>query len=321
MERVMAYLLLDEGEEEGWRVELAGLDSSTDDGLCAFTGKKDFPLEWDLTIRATPRWAMVGSSCWLREEGAIFQMDDLGRSSRSGSLVNPADIQDFYHHITLGGRLCDERCVVDFRTILEEAGLFDLGFLVNGLLGNGANSHITIFVRDSIRVNLVNMEQRGNRTFQFEDAWLLEDSCEAEERLHSLLTADPTDDALDEMVLTRMHVNFEIDKAERYWEQWAWDNWLRHGDRNTIFFYRHVSHRHRVNAIDHIIVADRIMMFSSDPCVAPLLMAPQGGQPRDYLLKVLLARGEWKYGVLCMEMKRRKNERKNAYEMRDEGNE
>ncbi|MBA0709049.1 hypothetical protein Golax_024120 [Gossypium laxum] len=34
MERVMVDLLLDEGEEEGWRVELAGLDSSTDDGLC-----------------------------------------------------------------------------------------------------------------------------------------------------------------------------------------------------------------------------------------------------------------------------------------------
>ena len=62
-------------------------------------------------------------------------------------------------------------------------------------------------------------------------------------------------------------------------------------------------------------------MFSFDPCVAPLLIAPQGGRPRNDILKVLLAKGEWKHGMVYVGMKRGKNERKNAYEMRDEGNE
>ncbi|PPD99000.1 hypothetical protein GOBAR_DD03964 [Gossypium barbadense] len=145
-----------------------------------------------------------------------------------------------------GGRLCDEQCVVDFRTILEEAGLFDLGFFgqwftwergkfphnnIRERLDKGVAqlawrdlfmkyklTHCVHSIFDHfpllLDTNLVNMNQRGNRTFQFGEAWLLEDSCEAEEHLHSLLTADSTDDALDEMVLTRMHLNFEIDKAE-----------------------------------------------------------------------------------------------------------
>ncbi|MBA0756199.1 hypothetical protein Gogos_021867 [Gossypium gossypioides] len=44
-----------------------------------------------------------------------------------------------------------------------------------------------------------------------------------------------------------------------------------------------------------------VQMFSSNPCVALLLMAHQGGRPRDDLLKVLLAKGN---GMLCMGMKR-----------------
>ncbi|MBA0679785.1 hypothetical protein Goari_011534, partial [Gossypium aridum] len=169
---------------------------------------------------------------------------------------SPMIVDAFTRGISFGGRLCDERCLVDFCTILEKARLFDLGFF-----GQWFSWERGKFPHNNISERLD--KGHGNRTFQFEDTWLLEDSCEVEECLHSLLTADSTDDALDEMVLTRMHLNFEIDKAERYWEQWAWDNWLRHGGRNTTFFHRHVSHRHRVNAIDHIIVADRIMVEGS----------------------------------------------------------
>ncbi|PPS07124.1 hypothetical protein GOBAR_AA13519 [Gossypium barbadense] len=42
------------------------------------------PLEWDLTLRATSRRAMVGTSCWLREEGAVSKLDDICRSFCSG---------------------------------------------------------------------------------------------------------------------------------------------------------------------------------------------------------------------------------------------
>ncbi|PPD88744.1 hypothetical protein GOBAR_DD14318 [Gossypium barbadense] len=48
----------------------------------------------------------------------------------------------------------------------------------------------------------------------------------------------PKNDLLKEMVLAKMHLNLEIDKAERYWEQRTRATWLQHGDRNTVFFHK-----------------------------------------------------------------------------------
>lgn len=47
-----------------------------------------------------------------------------------------------------------------------------------------------------------------------------------QELLHALANVIPVDDALKEMVLAKMHLNIEIDKIERYWEQRAWTTWF-----------------------------------------------------------------------------------------------
>ncbi|KAG8480903.1 hypothetical protein CXB51_025462 [Gossypium anomalum] len=100
------------------------------------------------------------------------------------------------------------------------------------------------------------------RTFQFEAYWLLKESCEAEvkylwedllqECFYTLVDEAPKDDVLKEMVLAKMHLNLEIEKAERYWEQRAQATWLWHGDRNTVFFHWFATQRRRVNIADGI---------------------------------------------------------------------
>ncbi|MBA0557631.1 hypothetical protein Golob_014687 [Gossypium lobatum] len=46
--------------------------------------KKEMSLEWDLMLRATPKQALVGTSCWFKEEGAISKLNDIRRSFCNG---------------------------------------------------------------------------------------------------------------------------------------------------------------------------------------------------------------------------------------------
>lgn len=44
-------------------------------------------------------------------------------------------------------------------------------------------------------------------------------------------------------------MNFKIDKEELYLEQQARANWLQAGDKNTSFFHKFASKRHRFNLV------------------------------------------------------------------------
>lgn len=43
----------------------------------------------------------------------------------------------------------------------------------------------------------------------------------------------------------KLALNLEYDKEELYWAQRARVNWLQHGNRNSAFFHRAISHSHR----------------------------------------------------------------------------
>ncbi|KAA3485773.1 reverse transcriptase [Gossypium australe] len=50
----------------------------------------------------------------------------------------------------------------------------------------------------------------------------------------------------------------EIDKEEVYWEQRARVNWLQFGDKNTAYFHRSATTRHRANTISKLVLGDGI---------------------------------------------------------------
>ncbi|KAA3477260.1 reverse transcriptase [Gossypium australe] len=68
-------------------------------------------------------------------------------------------------------------------------------------------------------------------------------------RLVDLLESDRDDENLEELIDTKIQLNFEIKKDERYWEQRARINWQQFGDKNTTFFHKQATQRRRRNLI------------------------------------------------------------------------
>lgn len=55
-------------------------------------------------------------------------------------------------------------------------------------------------------------------------------------QLELLMEKEMNDNTTADIVDTKIHLNMEINKDEIYWEQRARANWLKVGDKNTIFF-------------------------------------------------------------------------------------
>ncbi|KAA3465118.1 endonuclease/exonuclease/phosphatase family protein [Gossypium australe] len=62
-------------------------------------------------------------------------------------------------------------------------------------------------------------------------------------KLSKLLEAERSENNLAELIDTKLHLNLEIDKDERYWEQRARVNCLRLGDKNITFFHNYATQR------------------------------------------------------------------------------
>ncbi|KAK5770420.1 hypothetical protein PVK06_046570 [Gossypium arboreum] len=54
-------------------------------------------------------------------------------------------------------------------------------------------------------------------------------------KLEELNSEDRSEGSLKELLEVKLHLNMEMDKNERYWEQRARVNWLKMGDKNTTF--------------------------------------------------------------------------------------
>lgn len=68
-------------------------------------------------------------------------------------------------------------------------------------------------------------------------------------RLEELNRKESSEEILGEIVEAKLHLNTELDKEEKYWQQLPRANWLKMGDKNTAFFHKHASQRRRINQI------------------------------------------------------------------------
>ncbi|KAA3455882.1 reverse transcriptase [Gossypium australe] len=109
----------------------------------------------------------------------------------------------------------------------------------------------------------VERKRRVSNRFRFESWWVLEETCEAEIRK---IWEESSGAYLTRMRLlanglrewgkkyntnerVKLHLNMEMDKEERYWEQRAQVNWLQMGDKNTAFLHKSASQRRQINQI------------------------------------------------------------------------
>lgn len=68
-------------------------------------------------------------------------------------------------------------------------------------------------------------------------------------RLVELNCEEISEENLGEIVEVKLHLNMEMDKEEKYWEQRPRANWLKMGDKNTSFFHKFTSQRRRANQL------------------------------------------------------------------------
>lgn len=69
-------------------------------------------------------------------------------------------------------------------------------------------------------------------------------------RIVQLSVLSPSNDVLEEMTNVKLEMNWEVENEEIYLEQRARSNWLRNGDKNTIFFHIFTYSKKRLNRID-----------------------------------------------------------------------
>lgn len=62
-------------------------------------------MELDLLLRVVPRRASVAKSCWLREEGSIFKLDEIRLSTMKDFVVTRDDFKGFFFIIVLSNIL------------------------------------------------------------------------------------------------------------------------------------------------------------------------------------------------------------------------
>ncbi|KAA3476013.1 reverse transcriptase [Gossypium australe] len=189
-----------------------------------------------------------------------------------------------------GGVPRNERRMEVFREVLVDCGLMDMGFsgrwftwergnlpvtnirerLDRGVANeewqnmfpDGSIGHLTHSMSDHCLLLLkTKREETGAKvsSFKFETCWAGKIQGDRKgrkallnNRLSEILAEDRDEQNMAELVDTKVQLNLEIDKDERYWEQRARINWLKFGDRNTVFFHSQVSSRRRRNMIQKL---------------------------------------------------------------------
>ncbi|KAA3479129.1 reverse transcriptase [Gossypium australe] len=224
------------------------------------------------------KWRFTGfyGSPYAREREESWNLLKSLREDEGQSWLVYGDFNEIlYSFEKKGGLPREEQRMEDFRNVLQDCQLIDVGYTGRWFTWERGNSPET---------NIKELLDRGeeyierSNAFKFEAWSVLEDSFEAEVKrlwvsnpgdlmqkleylqqglrrwatrigkarkrkkealtvkLSTLLEAERINDNMAEMIDTKLQLNFKIDKDESYWEQRDRVNWLKLGDRNTAFF-------------------------------------------------------------------------------------
>ncbi|KAA3452465.1 reverse transcriptase [Gossypium australe] len=236
------------------------------------------------------KWRLTGfyGSPYINEREAAWNL--LRRLSNQGEypwLVCGDFNEILYGCEKKGGLPRDEKKMEEFRQVLEDCQLADLGYSGNWFTWERGNlpetniqerldrgvgteewrslfpdfiiQHLPHSFSDHCPI-LINTEYKVRRTwgesFRFEAWWVLEETFLEEVRMSWGASSDRDEENLAEIINTKIHLNMEIDKDESYWEQRARINWPKLGDRNTSFFHKQASSRKKTNLIQKLQLDD-----------------------------------------------------------------
>ncbi|KAH1098558.1 hypothetical protein J1N35_015479 [Gossypium stocksii] len=276
-----------------------GVDVPTDGsrgGLC---------IGWNGEEEESFRWRFTGfyGAPNVREKAKSWNLlRRLGQNNSLPWLVG-GDFNDIlYANEKQGGVVRDENRMNAFRKTLDDCQLEDIGFagpeescedkirkLWKGSSGDFLNRLTNL--ANGLKMWARRIKEQTGRNVK-----------SLTRRLEILNEAEKSEEVLADLVDVKLHLNMEVDKEERYWEQRARVNWLKMGDRNTSFFHKFASQRRRINHIRGLLRDDGSLATDS---VETEIIA------RDYFSDLFASRGVGNFDHILSGVQRSISERVN----------
>ncbi|KAA3458458.1 reverse transcriptase [Gossypium australe] len=181
-------------------------------------------------------WRYTGfyGSPYLKDKNSVWSLlKRLAQEIDYPWLVKGDFNEILYSFEKCGGIPRDSKRMEDFREMLVDCQLYDIGFSGVSYTWERGNLPET------------NIRERLDKGLQMRSG------------VGSLgRRGERDDDEMAKLIDTKIHLNLEIDKDEVFWVQRARQDWLKLGDRNAAFFHRCALTRRQANTISKLVTEE-----------------------------------------------------------------